>query len=76
MVIGPSRRGLATSQSCGDDRQKGGVRVALFGILKMVRQVRVEGHAVTLVQHIPLSIAHEDDRATLDEGRLAAAWLV
>jgi hypothetical protein len=73
------RLGIVPSQlrlsSCGDDRQEGGVRVALFGVLEVVGQVGVEGHAVALGSSWR-SVAHEHHRAALDERRLAAAGLV
>ena len=51
-------------------------RLAGCAVLEAVRQVGVECHAVTLRELVALPVAHQRDRAALDQRRLAAAGLV
>src|ERR1700683_2256822 len=62
------------SQPGADDGQDGRLRDGV--VLKMVRQVSVEGHAITLLQLMALPVADKHNGPSLDERRLATAGLM
>src|SRR5258706_10932329 len=65
---------LAPSEARADDGQQR--RLAGTGVLEMVRQVGIEGHAVPAGQLVALVVDVQDDAPTLDDGDLPAAGLV
>src|SRR5215207_5569958 len=64
----------ASAKPGGNDRQQRGVAGA--GVLEVVGQVGVEGHAVARRQGVLLAVDVEQDVTVLDERDLAAARLV
>src|SRR5205807_286869 len=63
----------AAPQPRGEHREKR--RVAPAVVLEVMRQVRIERHAVALAQLIALAVADERELPLLDERGLAAAGL-
>src|SRR5436305_6257568 len=70
----PLVRRSAAAQSGRQDGQE--PRLPGTGVLEVVGQVGVEGHAVAEAELVPVAVADEDDATLLDERRLPAARLV
>src|SRR3954470_13182012 len=65
---------LAPSQAGGDNGEE--ARLAAVGVLEVMREVRVERDAVTLLQVVGRAIADQSQAASRHDGGLAGARFV